>query len=384
VQVGIGNLRPNGLAMIILPLGSLFRGGAEGEIRRRLIEAHCVQAVITLPSGLYPTTSAPVALLIVGRPGQRDDEGVLLLDASRLGSRSQGRTELSDAAIIAIDNCFRTWRLRGEVIDHDAVRATVVPVSALLERGGVLNPARWIKGPADDPERLLTRVNAAKEDLEAAGTAFARAAFPIPRLVGEEHQASDEQPICKISDLATLIRPRRIDPEMVGSGSTPLIRPKDLGPDLAVTPSEQVDLKLVAGRVELTQPGDILVIADGSRPRVGVDHVGGAAVSAPLVVLRPRPDSMDPIVLAALITSVAPTYAAGTAVKLADLSALQIPCPDARTARWLARALNALGEQRRQALAAVQAVDELRGVLVEGFGSRLLRLDDDMLDEEGP
>jgi hypothetical protein len=381
VQVGISKLRPNGLAMIILPFGSLSRGGTEGEIRRRLIEAKCVHAVITLPSGLYPTTSTQVALWIMRRPGQRDDEGVLLLDASRLGTRVQGRTELTDADIAAIESCFRTWRQRGEMPSHGALRATTVPVSALLERGGVLNPGHWIKDQADDPEQLLTRVNIAAGDLDAAGTAFARAAFSVPRLICEEHQANDGLPIRKIGDLTTLIRPRRIDPDVIGTGSTPLIRPKDLGPDLAVTPSEQVDLKLVAGRVELTRPGDVLVITDGSRLRAGVNQAGGAAVSAPLVILRPRPDSMDPIVLAALITSIAPHYAAGTAVKHADLSSVQIPCPDLRTTRWLAKALNALGEQRRQALAAVQAIDEIRTDLIQGLGSQALKLPE-VLDQE--
>ena len=384
LQVGISKLKPDGLAMFILPLGSLFRGGAEGDIRRLLIEAHCVHAVIALPSGLYPTTSIQVALWIVGRPGERDDEGVLLVDASHLGSRGQSRTELSDADIAAIDSCFRTWRQRGEVPGHGAVRATTVPVSALLEGGGVLNPAQWITDPADDPEQLLDRLIAAKGALDAASGGLAQASLPIPRLIADEHRTEDGRTTRGIRDLATLIRPRRIDPDVIGTGATPLIRPKDLGPDLAVTPSEQVDLKLVAGAVELTQPGDVLVLADGARPRAGVDHVGGAAVSAPLVVLRPHPDSMDPIVLAALITSIAPNYAVGTAVKHVDLSALQIPCPDARTARWLRQALESLGEQRRQALAAVQAIDQLRTDLVEGLGSQALKLPSEPPDVEGP
>jgi N-6 DNA Methylase len=383
LQVGISKLRLDGLAMFILPFGSLFRGGAEGDIRRFLIEANCVHAVIALPSGLYPTTSIQVALWIVGRPGERDNEDVLLVDASHLGSRGQGRTELSDADIAAIDSCYRTWRARGEPRTSGVVRAATVPVSALLEGGAILNPAQWIKDPADDPEQLLGRLVVAKDVLDAASVGLAQASLPFPRLIADEHRTEDGRTTRGIRDLTTLIRPRRIDPDVVGTGTTPLIRPKDLGPDLAVTPSEQVDLKLVAGAVELTQPDDVLVLADGARPRAGVDHVGGAAVSAPLVVLRPHPDSMDSVVLAALITSIAPNYAVGTAVKHVDLSALQIPCPDARTARWLRRALESLGEQRRQALAAVQAIDQLRTDLVEGFGSQVLKLPSEPLDVEG-
>ena len=47
---------------------------------------------------------------------------------------------------------------------------------------------------------------------------------------------------------------------------------------------------------------------------------------------------------------------------------MTIPCPDARVTRRLRKALDALGEQRRQALAAVQAIDELRADLVQGLG----------------
>ena len=83
-------------------------------------------------------------------------------------------------------------------------------------------------------------------------------------------------------------------------------------------------------------------------------------MSAPLLILRPRSDSIDPIVLAALISSISPRYAAGTSVKHVDLAELEVPCPDADMTRWLKKALGALGQQRRQATAAVQATDELR------------------------
>jgi hypothetical protein len=230
----------------------------------------------------------------------------------------------------------------------------------------------------------LARVIAAKSSLEAAGVAFAEAAFPIPRLVTGENRTGNGRTIHRISDLATLVRPRRIDPEVIGTGTTPLIRPKDIGPDLVVTPSEKVDLEMMAGQVELTERGDILVLADGARPRAGVVRMGGAAVSAPLLILRPHVDSIDSIVLAALISSLAPKYAVGTTVKHVDLPTMEIPYPpDPRTTSWLRKALEALGEQQRQALATVQAIDELRADLVEGLSTQALKLPSKALDAEG-
>ena len=69
-----------------------------------------------------------------------------------------------------------------------------------------------------------------------------------------------------------------------------------------------------------------------------------------------------------------PNYAVGTAVKHEDLPALQILCPDPGTTRWLAKALDVPGEQRRRALAVIQAIDELRTGSHLGLGTRALKL----------
>jgi hypothetical protein len=162
---------------------------------------------------------------------------------------------------------------------------------------------------------------------------------------------------------------------MIGSGETPLIRVQDIGADLAVTASGRVDPVLLTGRIEFTQPGDVVVIMDGSRSRAAVDHRGGAVVCAPLQVVRPGPGSMDPVILAALITSLGTRHAIGATAGHLDLNALQVPCPDSETARWLGQALEELGQQRRAAVAAIKAIDTLGAELVDGLGSQAIRLD---------
>jgi predicted DNA-binding transcriptional regulator AlpA len=389
LQDGISRLSPAGVAMFVLGLGTVFRGGAEGEIRRRLIDSCCVRAVVALPPALYPSTSIPVSLWIVSRPRQPGDGGsagdrVLLIDASQLGSRHRSRTELTETDVAAIADCFRAWQARGELSAEAGVRAAAVAVESLLAGGGDLSPARWIEDPADDPEQRLKRVAAAERDRRAAGAAFSEASFSLPPLAaGRAGPPEDGWPVRKITDLATLIRPRRMDPDLIGTGATPLIRAADIGPDLTAAPSGRVDLGLATSPVERTQPGDIVVVADGAKPRAAVDHRGGAVVSAPLQVVRPRPGSIDPVVLAALITSIGPRYAVGTTVGHVDLTALEVPCPDPGTVRWLGQALHALGQQRREALATVRAIDELKVELVGGLGSQAIRLESHAPGEEG-
>ena len=56
-----------GKVAVIVPHGVLFRGAAEGKIRKSLLEENIVDTVIGLPAGLFQTTGIPVAILILDR-----------------------------------------------------------------------------------------------------------------------------------------------------------------------------------------------------------------------------------------------------------------------------------------------------------------------------
>ncbi|MEK4629000.1 type I restriction-modification system subunit M [Solibacillus sp. FSL R7-0682] len=79
---GLFHLGTNGTMAIVLPHGVLFRGGAEGEIRERLLEKNYIDTIIGLPSNLFTNTSIPVAILVLKKNRQINDS-VLLIDASR-------------------------------------------------------------------------------------------------------------------------------------------------------------------------------------------------------------------------------------------------------------------------------------------------------------
>ncbi|KZL06187.1 type I restriction-modification system subunit M [Pseudovibrio sp. Ad26] len=80
--------RQSGRVAVIVPHGVLFRGGAEGKIRKALIEENLLDAVIGLPANLFTTTGIPVAVLVFDR--SREEGGVnearrdvLFIDASK-------------------------------------------------------------------------------------------------------------------------------------------------------------------------------------------------------------------------------------------------------------------------------------------------------------
>jgi len=89
-------LPQEGRVAVVVAHGVLFRGGAEGRIRRALIEENLLDTVIGLSANLFPTTSIPVAILVFDRArekgGAREDcRDVLFIDAS--GDYQSGKNQ---------------------------------------------------------------------------------------------------------------------------------------------------------------------------------------------------------------------------------------------------------------------------------------------------
>jgi len=71
----------DGRVAVIAPHGVLFRGGAEGKIRKQLIDENLLDAVIGLPPAIFYGTGIPVAILVFKKGREHND--VLFIDASR-------------------------------------------------------------------------------------------------------------------------------------------------------------------------------------------------------------------------------------------------------------------------------------------------------------
>lgn len=79
---GLFHLGQEGTMAIVLPHGVLFRGGAEGEIRKRLLDKNYIDTVIGLPDKLFTNTGIPVTVIIL-KKNRELDEPVLMIDASK-------------------------------------------------------------------------------------------------------------------------------------------------------------------------------------------------------------------------------------------------------------------------------------------------------------
>src|SRR5690625_323685 len=79
---GLFHLGQEGTMAYVLPHGVLFRGGAEGEIRKRLLDKNYIDAVIGLPDKLFTNTGIPVTVMIL-KKNRPLNEPVLMIDASK-------------------------------------------------------------------------------------------------------------------------------------------------------------------------------------------------------------------------------------------------------------------------------------------------------------
>jgi type I restriction enzyme M protein len=73
--------KANGRMAVVVPQGVLFRSGAEGKIRQKLIEENLLDAVIGLPAGLFYGTPITAAILVLKR--NRNNNEIIMIDASK-------------------------------------------------------------------------------------------------------------------------------------------------------------------------------------------------------------------------------------------------------------------------------------------------------------
>ncbi|MEI6553374.1 MAG: type I restriction-modification system subunit M [bacterium] len=106
------HLADNGTMAIVLPHGALFRSGAEGIIRKYIIEKqNYLDAVIGLPSNLFYGTSIPATVLVF-KKCRREDEDVLFIDGSNGFEKRGNQNYLTDENLAKI---FETYKSRKEI-----------------------------------------------------------------------------------------------------------------------------------------------------------------------------------------------------------------------------------------------------------------------------
>lgn len=96
------HLDDSGRMAIILPHGVLFRGAAEGRIRKALIDRHQIESIIGFPDKLFLNTGIPVCVLILKK--HRSESDILFVDASKEFEKVKSQNKLRQEDVEKIVN----------------------------------------------------------------------------------------------------------------------------------------------------------------------------------------------------------------------------------------------------------------------------------------
>jgi type I restriction enzyme M protein len=113
---GLYHLKDSGAMAIVLPHGVLFRGAAEGVIRKKLLEDGSIDAVIGMPGNLFFGTSIPTTVIILKK--NRETRNVLFIDASKDFVKGKNQNKLSTENI---DKVVETYRNRESIEKYSHV-----------------------------------------------------------------------------------------------------------------------------------------------------------------------------------------------------------------------------------------------------------------------
>jgi len=102
---GFYHLNENGTMGIVLPHGVLFRGSAEGVIRKSLLEMGAIDAVIGLPANIFYGTSIPTVVLILKK--NRANRDVFFIDASGEFEKQKNQNNLRSTDIQKIVDAYK-------------------------------------------------------------------------------------------------------------------------------------------------------------------------------------------------------------------------------------------------------------------------------------
>ena len=148
VQHMLASLKPNGRMATIMPHGVLFRGGKEKLIRELLINDDCIEAIVSLPPGLFYGTGIPACVLVCNKskPDALKDK-VLFINADREYAEGKNQNRLRPEDIEKIDFIFNQKR---ELPKY----SRLVPKSEIVDEHDYnLNIRRYVDNTPDpEPE----------------------------------------------------------------------------------------------------------------------------------------------------------------------------------------------------------------------------------------
>jgi type I restriction enzyme M protein len=162
VQHMIATLNYKGRAGVVLPHGVLFRGGAEGKIRKGILEEDLLEAIIGLPSNLFFGAGIPACLFIINRNKDKERKGrVFFLYGANDYLEGKNQNKLRPEDIAKIVNAYKEYKAIKKY-------SRTVPLDEIRANDYNLNITRYIDVTEEeepiDVQKALDELKALKKE----------------------------------------------------------------------------------------------------------------------------------------------------------------------------------------------------------------------------
>ncbi len=151
----IKSLNPTGKGAVILPHGVLFRGNAEGVIRKNLLLKGYIKGVIDLAPNLFYGTSIPACVIVLDKENAHARKGVFMIDASKDFKKDGNKNRLREQDVQKMIDTFNALK----EIPHYSKMVSLEEISA---NDYNLNIPRYIAAKQESEKDLFALINSHK------------------------------------------------------------------------------------------------------------------------------------------------------------------------------------------------------------------------------
>lgn len=205
LQHMVSVLKSDGIAATVMPHGVLFRGGAERDIRTKLLNDDIIDTIVGLAPNLFYGTGIPACVLVLRAPGSKPSERrgkVLFINADREFSAGRAQNYLLPEHYEKIVAAYQDF---ADIPGY----ARIVTREELRENEDNLNIRRYAdNAPPPEPQDVRAHLHGGvpRAEVEAKKDLFNENGFTLESVfVDRDDKYLDFAPGVDKSSLATLV-----------------------------------------------------------------------------------------------------------------------------------------------------------------------------------
>ena len=169
------SLKSTGKGAVILPHGVLFRGGAEGVIRKAILQQGVIKGIIGLPANLFYGTGIPACIIVLDKENAAARKGIFMIDASKCYIKDGNKNRLRAQDIHKIVDTFNK---QVEIAKY----ARLVPLAEIVANDFNLNLPRYIdSSDAEDLQDIAAHLKGGIPHYDIDGLSAYWQVFPAVR-----------------------------------------------------------------------------------------------------------------------------------------------------------------------------------------------------------